>query len=528
MSNILELAKRNDSSFDDAFSAAIADPAKAGEAIGVLAFLAGHDRAEQAEMLAWAWLSDFRQSHTPAESLDLARRLLQATPASAQIRDDLVELYKAALPGRADLADWLNATGLAGGKISPQRALRAMDLALTAQPGRHLVDRTSHHQSDLHQHRIAAIVSLDAAGGALTVRPQRGAEQTLEILRAADDYMLADADDFRLLLHTDPARLKELLSDDPLAVLVSIIRASGGQIDTDAVKDALADDRVMSNAEYSKWWSRARTAAKKSPHVRIEGRSPTMLIYDPVGTSLEADTLATLAKTWEPAARLAVVEGYVRTKAGDKLAPDEGFLAEIGKRIEKWLSLPGVNLADALVAHRLAEMGAAARPEDAALARRMLAEAGDIVQRIIALDAPLWPDALTLLQPARPVGPAGPGPDDWQAAYLQLLPHAPAEMADVIAAALLDAGQADRLNAEIMAIAESPLEALDGLAWLWIGPARAADLQLPRPKELLDQLLWLAKQAETIAMTDHKFARAIRATVRGALSARGYARLRDL
>lgn len=525
MNDLLDLIKRNDSGFEAAFSTAIADPIRAAHALDALAQLVRQNRTEQAELLAWDWLAKARETASPIEALELCRRLLLACSGSAQLRTDLVELYKSAHPDRADLADWLTATGLDGAKVSPARALRAMDMAFAAQPGMMLIDRASQHHADIHQHRLAELVRLDSPAGTAIIRalPPRGGEQSIEILRLADDYVPADPDDFRVLAKTNPDRLRELLADDPGAMMISIIRAAGGQIDTDQLKDTLADDRVLSNAEYSKWWSRARTAAKKSPHVRIEGRNPTMLVYDAAGTTIEEETAATLAKTWEPPARLAVVEGYLKAKAGERQSPDPAFMTALAGRVAKWLSLPGTSLADALVAHQLARLGLPVAEPDAQLARRMLTEARDVIERVIALPESFWPMVIELLPQLRPVGADG----DWQSLFLQLLPHAPLASADAIAAALLDAGQSDRLNAEIIAIAESPLESMNGLAWLWVGPARADALQLPRPKELLDQLLWLAKQAETVATTDMKFAREIRATVRGALSARGYTRFRE-
>jgi len=78
-----------------------------------------------------------------------------------------------------------------------------------------------------------------------------------------------------------------------------------------------------------------------------------------------------------------------------------------------------------------------------------------------------------------------------------------------------------------MAIAESPLESLDGLCWLWIGPVRQAELQMPLAHELLSEVLTLAHQADTIALTDAKLAKAVRLTVRSALSARGFGRFKE-
>lgn len=516
---LLDLAKRDSNELEAEFSAATADATRQQEALDVLAWLVGNGRAEQAEMLAWTWLSEFRGEHSQAEAADLARRLLLACPGSGQIRADAVDLIRSAA-GNPDSAGWLAATGLADGKVSPQRALRAFDLAIAATPGTKLVERISTRNPDLLAHRIFEVISAVPAAGQVTIKPlnQPAGSRTLDVLTLGDEFMSVESDDFRVLARTDPARLKSLLADDPGAMLVAIIRAAGGQIDTDQLKDNLAE-RVLSAAEYGKWWSRARTAARKSPNVRIEGRNPAVLIYDHVGVTLEQETLATLSKTWEPPARVAVIEGYIKSKAADRLPPDDAFMAEVASRVARWMSMPSVSLEDALAARRLAELGVPVAAEYADEATRRLAEDPEVVNRVAAIDPAFWPMAVALLPAARPA--------DWQEIYLQLLRHAPAESADAIAAALLDAGQADRLNAAILAMVESPVESMDGLAWLWVGPARAGELAIPPANELLDKLLWLAKQAETIAASDQPLARRIRATVRGALSARGYGRFRE-
>ncbi|MCG3178210.1 MAG: Transcription elongation factor GreA [Phycisphaerae bacterium] len=522
MSELMQVIKNGEQAqWDQAFATAAAEgnPARDAEMFEALEFLNSTRRSDAAEVLAWGWLTSLSKNRPLADAVAIGGRLLLLCPGSSQIRTDLADVYRAAHGERDDLAAWLDASGLTGEKVPPHRALRTLDLMLSINAGDWLVERILPGAEHPLRERVAEVVDISAASDAVTIRVTGGVEEERTSLRLADEWQRADENCYCLLARRDRERLVGLIGSDPLAVLVSAIRGAGGRIDQEQLRAALAP-AFMPDSDWSKWWSRARNAAKRNPHIRIEGRMPAVLVYDEVGVTLEAETLDTLGKAKTPAARLGVVEGYLRTRGG---APDKEFLNEVARLATSWVAGKSQRFANALAAYRLNDLGVPVDETATELAIKHLADVEDAADLIRSLDDDsLWAVALDLLREAKPVAPGGPAHGDWQAIYLELLPKAPTACCDRIAAALLGAGQTERLNAEVLVIVESPVESIDALCWLWNRPADSDKMQLPSSGEILGQLLGLLRHALVLADTDSAQAKFIRGKVRSALSARGY------
>lgn len=510
MSDLLDLAKRgNIEELESAFTARASAAAPADDAalLETLAHLASHDRAEQAEMLGWAWLSELREKREPADALSTARDLLLAVPSSEQIRSDLVELYRAARADHPNLDAWLEASGLPGGKVPPHRAIRTLELLLGVQTGDTLIERRLSGAERVLAERAVTLTAVDPVLAEATVREAGGRERNMPLLRLADDFEVPVEDDVRVLMQLDRERLADLLKRDPLKILISAIRSAGDQIDNEELREALVASGVMDDADWSKWWSRARTAAKKNKHVIIEGRNPVTLSWHDEGVTLEAETLEAIEKAHDPVTRLGLFETYLRQKAGK---PDSDFLAALADHAANWLARRPT-LADALIVHQLADLGVPIDEEVSEHALRLLADSDDPTSAVRALDnASLWSIALPLLREARPA--TEDDSVDWREMYVRLLPYAPADSCQAIADALEKVGQLDRLNARVLKVMAEPVRCVDALCWLWSIPSQADKLDLPRPSELYTKMLDVAKEGTT----------AVRGRIRQALSARNH------
>ncbi len=65
-------------------------------------------------------------------------------------------------------------------------------------------------------------------------------------------------------MHFAPEEVAKLLRNDPVTIVTDICRRHGGRIDSDELADELVP-RLMDEAEWKKWWTRARTALKEVP-----------------------------------------------------------------------------------------------------------------------------------------------------------------------------------------------------------------------------------------------------------------------
>ena len=94
-------------------------------------------------------------------------------------------------------------------------------------------------------------------------------------------------------------------------MLAGVCQAHGGRIAATDLKDLLVP-RYMPAEDWSSWWGRARTAAKRSDRLSLEGRHPIEVVYHPGGRSLEDELAADAEAATMPLEKLEVLRRYVR------------------------------------------------------------------------------------------------------------------------------------------------------------------------------------------------------------------------
>jgi transcription elongation GreA/GreB family factor len=118
-------------------------------------------------------------------------------------------------------------------------------------------------------------------------------------------------------------------------------------------------------------------------------------------------------------------------------------------------------------------------------------------------------------------------PDRWVDLYLELLPHAPVDGCEQIAAALIEAGQQDRIKPVTERVVSDFGEHLDAVCWLWRGKLGATLTPIPARELLIRMLEHLGRVSRDDYATP-KTLRDTRTKIRSALSAASYARFRQV
>lgn len=472
-------------------------------------------KGELANTMGWAWLSAMKDRRSPAEALEIGRQILVHLTDGDELRAEILSLYRETHTDRPDLEAWIGRSGLAGDK-SVRRALRFLDIGLELAEGRYLIHRTD----DL----AARFVSLDLAADEAKIQTARRTE-TLELGRLIDEYDPADENDFRVLQQLRPARIGELVQSDPAVLVIGIARAHGNRIDRDALKLILVP-RYLEAAAWGDWWSRFRNAVKKSPNLRIEGRSPMFVVYDPVGRSPEDDLWAAFEKAGTPREWLELVETYLRDCRSRKKKADAGCLDRVQKALVDRIGRfrqhqdPQSAFAAALVIERLAADGVPVSTDPHGTAIAMLREAEEPAAMVGAInDARLWPLAVACVEQAFA--------DRWPEVFAELLLAAPMAQCDALAKKIEDAGRGALLPPVADRALAEPGRYTDALMWLWREPGITTPLALPPAVEVLTAILGLVGPAR---MSSGKIAgqtvNELRAKVRAGLSYRDYDRFR--
>ena len=436
--------------------------------------LASAGRQDTAATLAWMLLEE-RADLPPRELLDVAKALLTAVPDNADLRARVADLYRQVFASAPQcLAGLLDASGLQTGQ-SPRRALRTLDLCLGLGPDAFLASR--------YEGRVVQVKGFNEALGLFDLLDESGRSLQVEPKLLADEYEPIDSRDFRVTVRYRPDEVRGLLAEDPAAVLVGMCLSRGGRINANDIKEFLVG-RFLTPEGWSDWWSRARTAAKRSPNLTLEGRSPIVVLYHPGGRTLEEEMAAPLEAARTPMALHALLQQYLREAKSRKLSASAAFAGGILQKLaEESQSYLHRRPADALAAALAIEMAIRAGVPAPSVAHPLpadvLAGAQKPAELLAALeDDSLWSAGLEALSPS-PQAAA-----HWRR-LLYLIPAGRIE--DVVPR--LPGGPADEglVQAATDALTD-PMKHLELFLWLWQGPA-APPPGVPSRVELVSRLL---------------------------------------
>ena len=478
--------------------------------MSVLAALVRAGQADQAEMLGWTWLSDYRSHHDAAEALKLGMRLLAALPGSGQLRVDLAALYRVAWPDRADSA--LAASGLESGQTA-DRALRVLQTCATVKVGSYVVERI--------EGKALEVVDFDASEAVYSLKAARGPAIDVPARDLTYHYEPVGEDDFRVLQQMDPDALSHLLVKSPANVALSVVKSHGGEMTSDQLQDELCP-RYVDNSAWSKWWTKARTALRKSGRVRFEGRSPVVLIYDDTGAGLEHHLAQEMGDAAEPIAKWQAIRKFLKEQPED-LSPVAQAAADLAKQVGLYDDHHPLRAlqAAAVVDWLRAEKSLAGMDLPASSTAKLVTGMPDAVQIAAGLsDGQLWQVCLTSLR-------RDLAADAWPTLYEALIAVAPPAMCEAIAKALLEADHANPLRAALERAISRPATHFGVMAWLWQETKVDLPAEIPNRVELLIRILDGLDQLSQVGADMKDFAHVGRTKLRSAITARKCTLLRQ-
>lgn len=492
-----------------------ADPAVWRDRATVLKALADKDNRTEAEALATTALESISDSGGPEEALSAASDFLRAVKNSDSLRATVAELYRKVYADADGLEELMAEAGVEGGRPA-RRALRTMEVCLKLKEGLCLTHR--------HEDTAVRVESIDRDSWTIDVSDGKRT-QTFGAVELADSYAPAPEDDFQVMARFDGERLSDLLKKDPGGVVESILRGNGSEMSSDELKRMLCPSFVKSG-EWTKWWSRARQSLRDNRHVRIDGRSPYFLKYDPTTLSLEEEAESRLTKAHDPIRELAVVEQYLKDCKSHKQDPNAELLLGVRDRIVQRTERMEQNgarleLLPYLIAQKVATL---ANDEQAsAVVVAALQRAADPVAAILDVTDPVyWPAACAALEESHPTDLVG--------GLKRLLPHAPIRVADTLAEHLIELGEGHECFRELAdEILREPVRLNEGLVWLWNGPSpKTARVAVPLATILTRILAALAEVQRGGELFTRDRVKQITGNSRDVLKARNFARFKEM
>lgn len=479
---------------------------------GPLGHLAKSGQTARAAQIAKMILENADAAQEPMAALRVARVSLEADPNNPALRERVADLFAKAHCEREGIAGVIEASGIRSGR--PIRAaLRYLDTCIALRPGNTLLARSDNH--------AAEVTDVDLAGGMISLkRPGRGA--TMPLVELVREYDLVPPDDFRVMRQLWPDKLGEMISKDPVGVVIGLIHAHGEQIDSDTLKSELVP-RYLPEKEWTKWWNNARTLMKRSPNIILEGRSPVIMKYTAAGQSLEEETWLKFSSKKDPLDWLESLEDYLREKAKWKEPPSidllgrmEQFLLDYAHKVVA--KRPAESLACGLLIERAAQTPEGA-PKGRQVAMELLKNARDAAGLIAKLEGNVfWEPALKLLEDARP--------EDAREIFVALVPRSPAAMLETVVGSAIRLGGADGVQQHIDNAIREPLRHSEILHWLWRGTDHGETVKTPAAHDLLTLIIDTLSGLGRTIQADNDVTKHFRARMKSALGSRDFAAVR--
>ena len=512
---LVDLAKRGEyKNLEDRWLTALEKSVeRRAELLETLEVLTKSGKGELAANLGWSWLTLRKEQASATEVLELGREVMIRCGDSPEMRKEILGLYREVYADRPELEKLIEASGLTGEK-SPRRALRTLEICLNLKPGDFLLSRS--------EERAAEVVEVDHDRPEYTIRTKQG-EETLDPDALALQYDAVGPNDFRALSQLHPEKITELLDTDPAALVLGLLRSHRDKMDSEELKHLLSPKYIPAS-KWSSWWSKARAALNRSPNVVLEGRNPVMLTYHRVEQTLEDEIAPQWAEADTPHKRLAVVETYLREAKARGTTPAPAMIERMYRDLATRIAAarkgaPTEALLEAIVVDRLAQDGVLTGDQSNPL-QDILRESNDILALLRPIEETRF--YLRAIEQLPQLFP-----DRWIDLYLELLPYAPVDGCEHIAAVLIEAGQRDRLLPVTERIVSNFGEYLDAVCWLWRGKLGATLTPIPA-RELLIRMLDHLGRVSRDDFATPKTLRDTRTKIRAALSAASYARFRQV
>jgi len=393
--------------------------------------------------LVLALAPELLRANRHPEALPLLRAAAPAAQGNEEVRAGLIDCYRHLHADRPHLPVCLDRSGL----------LTSPDLAAAAA---RLEKFLSYREGDYFYHAtgwgVGQIVGFDA--GSATARIDfEGKPGHVVPLESIESFCAPlQPDDFRVLRKTAPDRLRQLAADDPAALVRKALAAAGRRINLRSLRDSLAD--VVPPDAWGKWWSSARTALKRDPHVDLGRGSNPLLTLRSEALTYEDEMLAAFKRLKDLTHQTELLREYAAHRAPD--ADPAAFLLPAARTIAGRLGTERSHgdafEAAVLLTNLGVETGTFPGPEEI-LGRdidpiRLLSGLLTNEARRIAMDLLRRRDG------------------SWRSLCREILLHCPKELWEAAIAELPETGEPPTVESLLLELLASPKGNLDLFAWV--------------------------------------------------------------
>lgn len=228
--------------------------------------LAEQGEDERAGLLLLMLAPHFEETEQYREGLKLLRRVARYAPNELDLRRYTNEWFRKAYPDRSDLEECLERAGVTNFGDMTQ-AFGILDELLCYSVGEHVYHRSGWG--------VGTIATVNVNGGQITVDFEKAKGRTMSIDLARTRLDRLEEDDLRVLKYTGLDRLRAMADAEPLALVKLVLKQAGKACMSRDLRPWVVDD-IIPNEEWTRWWGRVRTEARKDPYLKFENHTLTL------------------------------------------------------------------------------------------------------------------------------------------------------------------------------------------------------------------------------------------------------------
>jgi transcription elongation factor GreA len=251
----------------------------------------------------------------------LARRAIEKHPAESGFRPTAVAFLRAAHADIAALDRVIEVTGIDRIAVPPATALKALDLVLPFSPG-YYVEHSGWGLGPIK----------DNDGEFLVIDFPAKPGHRMNLAAAAKVLKSLPADDLKVLLTVDKARLLHLKENDPAGLVLIALKRTGGQASATELRKVLVPG-VLATGEWSGWWKKSREKLMSDP--RLDSRQAFNDVYRIPVPGEDIEETFILPPFDEPKG-IGYNVGLIYDFIEHHPAQEERLKAECFDRVQKW------------------------------------------------------------------------------------------------------------------------------------------------------------------------------------------------
>jgi len=422
-----------------------AETVPADDLARVLANLAASGNGPRALDLVMALAPELVKNERYAEALPLLRAVAPAAKGNEELRSLLVTCYRRTLREVPHAAACLERSGiLTHDDIAA--AVEKLERFLSYREGDYF-----YHASGWGVGRIAGFAPLTARV-TLDFESKPGHQVPIETLETI--FTRLQPDNFLVLRKTDPDRLRTLAKDDPARLVRMAVQALGGRLSLKALRELL-EGSIVPDGAWAKWWSRARTAIKRDPHIAMTAGTRPVLTLRAEALTYEDEMQRRFAGLKDLVHLTQTLAEYADHR--DKNTDPEAFLLPAARTVAQRIATdphPGAAFEASLLLTRLRLLpGEFPTPEE-------------IIARHKADPIPLLNELTSNANRARAFALLREQADDRRALCARILLEGPESLWEAAAARLPQQGDPPSIEALVRDVFANPRQNLELFAWM--------------------------------------------------------------